>query len=256
MSSRKLSARNYNYLRVLRSCLLADDGWEWRGTRAWMFADEFPHTMTVLAAADLPALADSHLVDREDVSDPFQRRPHNLYRITQPGIDLLAEREREQCATPGSDEIEPSPVLGAASIYEGEPVIVPVPAGSRSPVERDTIFIARCQWNGLAFLQAQTPERWWTVGDVRNAVGRFYPNDAYLLARKALVDVTTPDAGGERQYRVTMLGRGARLRCSDSDQRLAMVHIPGIRAAATSGRGNAAVPHGELRFVGLRTVAR
>lgn len=242
VSTRRFSERNYDCLRALRTCLLQKGGWEWRGARGWLFSTEFPYQLAGLATGFLSSLADNHLVDREDVRDPFVRRPSNIYRITQLGIDLLAEHEREQRTAP---RLEPEPgVIVFSTINavepesgEPEPIIVPGLTESPSEVERDTIFIARHQWNGLAFLQTQPAEAWFALGDFRDAIGRFHPNDAYLLVDKALLNMSKSDAG-ERKYRATTIGRGARLRDGETNERAAMVHVPGIRAAATSARAN------------------
>jgi hypothetical protein len=240
MPSRRLSDRNYDYLRVLRFCLLNNGGWEWRGARGWMFSTEFPYPIAGLAAGFLSSLANNYLVAREDVSDPFVQRPSNFYRITQLGIELLAEREREQRAALGSDDSEPGVIVfptseSAASVpYQPEPIIVPALADSRSEVERDTIFVAQHQWKAVAFLQTQPEEGWFTLGAVRDVVGRFDSDDACLLAGKALLGESKPDVRGQWKYRASLLGRGARLRDGDTNKRLAMVHVAGIRTAAAA----------------------
>lgn len=255
MPSRRLSERNYDYLRVLRTCLIQNGGWEWRGARGWMFSTEFPHSLRSLATGFLATLGANHLAEREDVRDPFVRRPSNIWRISQFGIDTLAEYERAQQTAPSS-ELEPGvivfPRINALEreLAKPESIIVPPLAASLSGVECETIFIARHQWDGLALLQTQEPEAWVTLAEIRKAVGRFFSDDASLLFEKALIDVSRPDAGN-RMFRATMIGRGARLRDGETNARAAMVHVPGIRVAATAGAGTKhEAPHPGKRRVG------
>lgn len=243
-------------LRVLRSCLQENGGWKWRGVRGWMFTYDFPYHLSGLASGFLSTLADNYLVDREDVRDPFVQRPVNLYRITQLGIDLLADWEREQRAAPRSAEAEPGVIplpvpasAGPADESAAEPISVSPPAESRSEEELESIFIASHQWTALAFLQTQPLEKWLTAREIRPGAPRFNPNDAYLLVDKALAEESLPEEG-ERRYRASRLGRNARLRDDKANERMVMIHVPGIRAAAAAGLGHAHTRQREQRRSG------
>lgn len=218
MGEPRLGEAVIEILRYLRAEVGADRGWSLFDVRGWRFANEFPDSLK-LVDSRIQTLVRHGMVDRADVRDPFQRRPLYLYRISASGLEALAAHEARGGATPAGKT----------------PVTLPPQAESRNLLQSETIFLSAAQWRGLLYLQQQPSGLLFTPASIGRAIERgFYANDGDLLVRRMLAACVVP-AHGPRRYGVAPLGLLARAIDEDTSGYLVMVHVPGIREAASSG---------------------
>lgn len=96
------------------------------------------------------------------------------------------------------------------------------------------MLLSASQWHGLLYLQQQPAGLAFTPAEIGRAIERgFYGNDGDLLVRRMLAACHAADRG-PRKYAVTPLGSLSRATDDKTSTSLVMVHVPGIRAAASA----------------------
>lgn len=208
-TGKKLQPHAVDLLAQLSGFAVNGEMWQRRRVRGWAFSDELSYSG--LRVDHLVGLAQSGLVWREDVGDPYRSNPLCIHRITQTGQNVLAD-------------------------VKGLPhVTIPHPADELSEEELETLFLSADTWLGLEFLIRQDPEKWFSHSAIAAGSGRpFYTTDGDYLLRRNLVERQKLKEENRRVYRATKDARGARL-IEKNDWR-AQVHFPGVRDAAARAR--------------------
>lgn len=160
-------------------------GWRWGRVRGWLLYDDVADAVADRVSEVLPRLAGLGLVQRVDVRPPARSSPVWLYRITDEGVRLLAERE--DGATP------------------------PLPPVREDAADAGTFFVPRRMWPGLRLLQsrARSGGGWMSLRQLAAARARLDSEDAGWLIRSGLVErqrLPGTPSRGTWQYRASAAG--------------------------------------------------
>lgn len=197
-TTRKLNPLDLLVLETLRDVAVAERGWRRRGVRGWMFYEEVRDTLGRHVPEVLPRLARRGWAERIDVAEEGRGRPVSLHRITDEGLRVLATR------------------VGGG--YR------PVPAPRPDDPEAGSMYLPTRAWVALTVLRdaekGGTPLRfgepgWLAAREISARCGVLLAQELLWLRERGLVerrDHATPESRGPIwTYRITALGRGARL---------------------------------------------